>query len=99
MGPTLTPTAVQRCGLVTAPSNGFGIGVGGDKVSMMQVTNITVTFSPDLAIHWKHVMVLPADLYLPQGTNGNFFDILDYQTLRNLHAVIDMKHKTITLTK
>jgi hypothetical protein len=98
MGATLTATAVQRCGIAVTPSDGFAIGVGG-KVAMMQATNVTVRLAQDVTIHWPIILVLPKGHSNPADTNDDFFGILDYRTFAVRHAVMDMKQKTITLTK
>jgi Aspartyl protease len=99
MGPALTSTAVHRCGIAVTSAHGSIVGAGGDKVEMLQATNVTVIFSGNYAIHWPVVLVFPNDLATPPGTNENLFGILDYQTLRTHGAVIDTKRKTVTLTK
>ena len=99
MGPALTKTAVSRCGIAVTPSQGYIVGAGGGNVRMMQATNVTVKISQDCAIHWPTVLVFSGDLAQPKGTNDNFFGILDYGSLRAHSAVLDMKQKTITLTK
>jgi hypothetical protein len=99
MAPALTTTAVQRCGLKAIPGQGFAVDAWGGKVKMMQATNVTVKLAPDFVIHWPSVLVLPKDISKPPGTNDNFFGIIDYHTLQEGQAVMDMKHKTITLTQ
>jgi Aspartyl protease len=99
MGPALTTTAAHCCGITVTPSQGSIVGAGGDKVKMLEATNVTVRFSQDCVIHWPIVLVFPNDLATPPGTNEPLFGVLDYQTLRIHGAVMDMKQKTITLTK
>jgi hypothetical protein len=99
MGPALTTTAVHRCGIAVTSGHGSIVGAGGDKVKMLEATNVTVRFSGNYVIHWPVVLVFPNDLATPPGTNENLFGIIDYQTLRTHGAVMDMKRKTITLSK
>src|ERR1035437_2360351 len=99
MGPTLTKTAVSRCGIAVTPSKGYIVGAGGGNIPMMQATNVTVRIWQGVAIHWPIVLVFPSGLPQPPGTNDNFFGLLDYGSLRAHNAVLNMKHKTITLTK
>lgn len=98
MAPMLSQTAIERCGITAIPSEGFGLGVGG-KIALLQATNVTFRVAPDFAIHWRTIMVFSKDISVPSETNDDFFGILDYRTLEAWHAVMDMKNKTITLTK
>jgi hypothetical protein len=97
--PTLTSTAVHRCAIVVEPSQGRIVGPGGGVMTMMQATNITVRFAQGFAIYWPRVLVFFGDLGEPSGTNDSFFGVIDYGSLRAHCAVMDMKKKTITLTK
>jgi hypothetical protein len=99
MGPVLTITAVHRCSIGVTSSHGSVVGADGDKMKMLEATNVTVRFSNNYVIHWPVILVLPNDLATPPGMNGTLFGVLDYQTLRTHGAVMDMKQKTITLTK
>jgi hypothetical protein len=95
MRATLTQSAIARCGIDTFPGGGVGMGVGG-KIALMEATNVTIRFAKDYAIHWQRIPVFPK---MPSDTNALFFGVLGYPTLAERHAVMDTKHKTITLSK
>lgn len=66
---------------------------------LMEATNVTIRLAQDYTIHWQHIAVLPQMSSGSDGTNDMFLGILDYRTFAVRHAVMDMKNKTITLTK
>jgi hypothetical protein len=99
MAPALSKTAVSRCGLAVTPSKGYITGAEGGNITMMQATNVTVRFSQGVAIHWPIVLVFSGDIPQPAGTNDTCLGVLDYGSLRAHGAILDMKQKTITLTK
>jgi hypothetical protein len=62
----------------------------GEKIRMMKATNIVAEFAPGFRVHWPEVLV---------SGEEEFFGIIDYRTLKEANAVIDMKNKTITVAK
>jgi hypothetical protein len=98
-GPSLTMTAVRRCGIAVAPSRVMGVDAWGGRVALLSATNIIVKLAPDFSIHWPAILVLPGEVDKQSGWDENFFGVLDYRTLRAGHAVIDMKQKTLTLAR
>ena len=96
-GQYLTMTAARRCGITVIPSQLSTVDAWGDRIPMMEATNITVKLSRDVEIRWPVVLVLTNDN--ENSVNHDFFGILDYETLVSAHAVIDMNHKTLTISK
>jgi hypothetical protein len=62
----------------------------GESIRMMKATNIVAQLAPGVTVHWPEVLV---------SGETNFFGIIDYRTLKEANAVIDIKNKTITFTK
>ena len=89
--PILNMTAVRRCGIQLSSEPAKTEDFWGDKVGMKLATNITVRLAPNFTVHWPKVLVHPGD--------DAYFGILDYGTLKAGHAVMDMKQKTITITR
>jgi len=97
--PSLTTTAVSRCKIAVSRSSAIGVDASGSEVPLMSATNITVKLAPDFSIHFPSVLVLPTQVDQGSSSNHDFFGVLDYRTLRAGHAVMDMKYKTITLSR
>lgn len=89
--PILNMTAVHRCGIVLSPAVAGTNDWWGEQVGMKLATNVTVRLAPNFTVHWPKVLV-------HQGEE-DCFGILDYGTLKAEHAVMDMKQKTITVTR
>ena len=89
--PILNMAAVRQCGLTLSSESAKTGDFWGDKVGMRLATNVTVRLAPEFTVHWPKVMVHPGE--------EDYFGILDYDTLRAVHAVIDTKQKTITVVR
>jgi hypothetical protein len=96
-GQYLSMTAVRRCGIAVTPSQRYSVDAWGNRIAMMEATNITVKLSHDVEIRWPRVMVLTSTN--EDSINQNFFGVLDYETLESAHAVLDTNHKTLTISK
>lgn len=96
-GQYLSMTAVRRCGITVTPSQRFSLDAWGNRIAMMEATNISVKLSRDVEIRWPLVMVLTSTN--EDSVDQNFFGILDYETLASAHAVLDTKHKILTIGK
>jgi hypothetical protein len=94
-GSCLTMSAVRRCGIGYTHGHHAVMGIEG-KLELLDATNIIVKLAPDFEMHFPRMPILPDGSV---QTNGDFFGLIGYKTLANRHAVLDMKHKTITLTK
>lgn len=92
--PLLSKQAVRRCGITVTASKDNLVNRG-HMLRMQVATNVTVRLAPDFSIHWGTVDVLPTE----DKRETNFFGFLDYGTMRAGHAVLDTKHKTITLSR
>ena len=97
--PSLTTTAVRRCGIAESRSSTIGVDTSGSEVPLMSATNVTVKLAPEFSIHFPTVLVLPTQLDAGSGTNQDFFGVLDYRTLRAGHAVLDTKNRTLTMSR
>jgi hypothetical protein len=98
MAPTLTQAAIEHCGIAAVSSEGFAIGVGG-RIPLMQATNVEVRLPQGVTFHWSTIPVLPKFEGPPPDSTEVFFGIIDYGTFAARGAVMDMRRKTITLTK
>ena len=96
-GQYLSMTAVRRCGIAVTPSQRFSVDAWGNHIAMLEATNVTVKLSHDVEIRWPLVMVLTSSN--EDSIDQNYFGILDYETLESAHAVLDTRHKTLTIEK
>jgi hypothetical protein len=85
---------IDRCKIACSSFHGQALGVEG-KVELLEATNVTVNFASGFKIHWSSVPVLPAN----SQVNSDFLGLIGYSTLAGRNAVLDLKHKTITLMK
>jgi hypothetical protein len=96
-GQYLSMTAARRCGIAVTASQRFSVDASGNRIPLMQATNVTIKLSRDVEIYWPLVMVLESSNQ--DSMDQSFFGILDYETLVSAHAVLDTKHKTLTVGK
>jgi hypothetical protein len=73
MVPTLTHTAIERCGIDAIPSENFTIGIS-TKVVALKATKVTVCLAQDFTIHWQSVSVLPIGFANPADTSARLSD-------------------------
>ena len=95
----LSMTAVRRCGLAIMPSHYYGMDAFGQKMDVMEATNITIKLSENIDIHWRVAIVQPDASSGHSETNDSFFGVFDYGTLIKKNAVMDMNRKTLMITK
>jgi len=90
--PYLTMTAARRCHLSLADNKTKRVDMYyAQSVPMKVAEDVTVVVAPRLTIHWSKAVVDPRE--------ESWFGLLDYHTLRAMHAVIDMNEKTITISR
>ena len=89
--PMLTMTGAHRCGVPLIPGSKETVPFWDENVNMKVATNVAVTLTPSVTVHWPKVLVHPGF--------SSFFGIIDYGTLKAGHAVIDLNQKTIRMTR
>lgn len=90
--PYLTMTAVRRCHLSLSDSKRKTVDMYyASGVEMKVAEDVMVTIAPRLSFRWSKAVVDPRD--------DSYFGLLDYHTLKAMHAVIDMDAKTITISR
>jgi hypothetical protein len=90
--PYLTMTTARRCHLSLADAKTKNIDMYyAQSVPMKVAEDVTIVVAPGLSIRWSKAVVDPRD--------DSYFGLLDYHTLRAMHAVIDMDAKTITISR
>jgi hypothetical protein len=94
--PYLTMNAVRRCRLSFSDTETKKADIYHGKGVPMKVTrDVKIVIAKRLSIHWSKAVVDPReDAYF-----GSYFGLLDYHTLKAMHAVIDMDAKTITISR
>ena len=90
-GPMLTANGARRCAISSAPARAMGVGMWGDEFPLEKATNVTIQFTPRFSLHYDEILISPKE--------GDHLGLLDFGTLKSLHAVMDMGQKTITFTK
>ncbi len=89
--PMLTMTGARRCGVSLIPATKELVPFWDGKAEVQVATNVAVTLGSTLTVQWPKVIVHPGfDVY---------FGIIDYGTLKAGHAVIDVRQKTIKMTR
>ena len=89
--PILTMTGARRCGISPSLQPAPKGDTWGSEIDMKMATNVSLQLAPGFIVHWPKVLVHPGE--------DVTFGTLDYGTLKAGHAVIDIKQKTITMTK
>ena len=94
--PYLTMTAVRRCHLSLSDTETKKVDIyHGKNVPMRLARDVKIEIAHRLSIQWSKAIVDPReDAYF-----GSYFGLLDYHTLRAMHAVIDMDARTITISR
>jgi hypothetical protein len=89
--PILTMTGARRCGISPSLQPALKGDTWGSEIDMKMATNVSLQLAPGFVVHWSKVLVHPGE--------DVTFGTLDYGTLKAGHAVIDIKQKTLTMTK
>lgn len=90
--PHLTMTAVRRCHLSLSPGKTTYVDVNyAGRVTMKVVEDVTLVIHPRITVRWSIAVVDPVE--------RSYFGLIDYQTLKAMHAVIDIAGKTITVSQ
>ena len=63
----------------------------GGQFALETATNVTIRIGARFSLHYDEILVSPKE--------DDHLGVLDFGTLRSLHAVMDMGKKTITLSK
>jgi hypothetical protein len=90
-GPMFTSRTIREWQLSVTEAEATARLADGTKARAQLVKNVTVNVSPEITLHWGEVYVSPEN-------NADYFGMIDYNTLKKAHAVIDTRNRTITIS-
>ena len=92
-GPAVTQRCIDRCGIRTSAGEpgDVTLNLWGTVIATDVAEDVAVQLHPDLTLRLSRVVVFRGELL------DGIFGVLDYNTLRALNAVIDVRQKTITV--